>query len=98
MNDDHELQMSLKRDAEGLITQGVVVGDVVNQNIELIVRGDKNEIAQDPSKGVGVINYIDDEGSEGLIRAIRTELTKDGMRVTSIEMVSNELVIDATYE
>lgn len=99
IDDDHDLQIVVKRDTSGLITRGVVIGNVTSQNQELIILTNKGEIKDNPTKGVGVVEFLDDEVPDNLLRAVRTELALDGMEVLKVKFNSNsELEIDANYK
>ena len=99
IGENHELQINPKRDANGLITQGLVIGDVTCQNQELIVLCEKGEIKSEPTKGVGIKTFLDDETPENLVRNIRTELSLEGMQVNKIGFDEKQnLVIDAEYK
>jgi UPF0288 family protein (methanogenesis marker protein 3) len=99
LDDNHELQIDVKRDANGLITSGVVIGDITFQNQELIIACEKGEIREAPDKGVGAANYVDDEEPDDFLKAINIELTREGMKVNSIGFnEENKLDIDAKYK
>lgn len=97
LKSDDELKISVNKDSNGLITEGLSVGDITNQNIEFVVDFCKNEIKQDPTKCVGIIGYIDEDSPENLLRSVRTELNKEGMSIKKLSIENNELIIDATY-
>lgn len=97
--DDNDLKISVKRDSAGLIMQGIVLGDTTFQNQELIVLAEKGEFKESPAKGVGVNSFLDDENPDNLLRAIRTELSKEGMEVRFLGFDRDgKLVIDAKYK
>lgn len=99
LDDDYELQVILKHDTDGKITQGAILADTTAQVQEIIIRSAKGEIKEAPKKGVGILEYIDDDSDENMVRSIRTELVNEGMKVNSLEIdSSNNLIIDAYYE
>ena len=99
LDDNHELQIEVKKDADGKITSGVVIGDITFQNQELIIACEKGEIREAPEKGVGAANYVDDEQPDDFIKAINIELTREGMKIDSIGFDGGgKLVIDAKYK
>ena len=52
-----------------------------------------------PERGVGSVNYIQDEDHEDYLRAVRKELATDGQRVKSIyETEAGQIIVDAEYE
>lgn len=98
LTNDHDLLIAPKRDAQGLITQGVVLGDITSQNQELIIISEKGEFKHSPLVGVGVTTYLDDEVPDNLLRAVRTELAVEGMNVSKVRFDSDgKLIIDAQY-
>lgn len=98
LNDDKDMAVLVERDSRGLITQGVILGNITNQNQELIVIAEKGEFKEIPKRGVAIRNYLDDEVPDSLMRAVRTELSLEGMNVEKVGFnSSNELVIDAEY-
>lgn len=99
LSDDKDVVISIKRNSNGLIMQGLMLGDITNQNQELIVIAEKGDFKEIPKKGVAISNYLDDEVPDSLLRAVRTELSLEGMTVKKVGLNShNELVIDAEYK
>lgn len=99
LSDDKDVAISIKRNSNGLIIQGLMLGDITNQNQELIVIAEKGDFKEIPKKGVAISNYLDDEVPDSLLRAVRTELSLEGMNVKKVVLNShNELVIDAEYK
>jgi hypothetical protein len=99
IDDNHDLQVRIMRDKNGIITQGLVIGDITFQNQEIIVVSEKGEIKHAPTKGVGIQSYLDDEMPDNLLRAIRTELAVEGMQVNKVSIDAKGLLeIDAKYK
>lgn len=99
LNEDKEMAIVVKRGSNELITNGLLLGDITNQNQELIVIAEKGDFKEMPKKGVAISNYLDDETPDSLLRAVRTELSLEGMNVKKVGLNSaNELVIDAEYK
>lgn len=97
LDDNLDLKVEVVKDSDGLITQGIVVGDTTYQNQILLLHANKGEIKEFPTSGVGVQNYLEDDSSEALAREIRSEFTDDGMTVSSIEINMPQLNIEANY-
>jgi len=98
LDDNNEIQVAVVKDDNGLITQGMVVGNITFQNQNLIIAFDKGELREAPEKGVGAENYIDDESPDDFIKAVRIELANEGMKVKAIGFNdNNDLNIDANY-
>jgi hypothetical protein len=51
-----------------------------------------------PDRGVGVETYFNDEQPEDMLREIRQQLIKDGMKVKSIGMEGQNVKLDGYYE
>lgn len=73
------------------------IGDITNQNQDLIIMSAKGEFKEEPLKGVGVEDFLDDESPESLLRNIRTELSKEGMKVQQLSINNGIINIQATY-
>ena len=79
VDDSYDLKIDVKRDAGGMITGGLVIGDITFQNQEFIIMAKKGEFKEAPLRGVGINYFLDDENPENLVRAIRTELAAEGI-------------------
>jgi len=53
-----DLQVQVKRDANGLITSGLVIGNTDYQNMNLIIQAQKGEFKEFPTLGFGIDNYL----------------------------------------
>lgn len=51
-----------------------------------ILLAGKGHYKETPETGVGVMEYINDSGTGNLLRSIRKEFTRDGMKVTKVSM------------
>jgi hypothetical protein len=59
---------------------------------------EKGDYKLNPTVGVGVLSYIDEENPQNLSRAIAVEFTRDGMQINKIQWQNNaNLLIDAFY-
>lgn len=94
-----DLQISTKRDALGMIGQGLVIGDTVFQNQSVILQAQKGELKEYPTIGVGILDMINDNEKTGWKREIALQLENDGMIVNDvdIDLINNKLTIDAEY-
>ncbi len=98
LDNDYELQVAVKRNSEGLITESIIVGDITYQNQEIIIKTEKGEIKEAPLKGVGALGFLDDDSPDNFMKEIRVQLTQEGMQVNRVEFNSEgKLVIDANY-
>jgi len=99
LDDNFELQINVVRDSNGLITSGLFIGDVTQQNQKIILLAEKGEIKEAPTLGVGIASFLDDDSPSDLLREIRENLREDGQTVKSCGFnTSGKLVIDAGYE
>lgn len=57
----------------------------------------KGDFKEDPTKCVGAATYFDDENFQGLVRAIATEFTRDGMDVAEVRLDNGVIKSSATY-
>lgn len=93
-----DLAIEVVRDASGLITSGLVIGDVTEQNQRSLLLASPGEIKEDPLVGVSLRSFIESDDVDGLARKIRTEFTKDGMTVSKISIDLPNMEIEAKYE
>jgi len=98
LDDNLELVISPVRDSNGLITSGLVVGDVTKQNQRTILLSEKSEIKEAPTLGVGIASFLDDDNPSELLREIRYNLREDGQTVRACGFSDGKLIIDAVYE
>ena len=66
----------------------IMSGDILytestSQHQKDILLADKGHYKESP---VGAVNYINDTDPENFYRAVRKELTRDGMKVTKVSM------------
>ena len=81
-----------------LATGDLVVAESTDQHQSDILVADKGHYKESPSVGVGIVNFIHDTEPENLLRRLRQECTKDGMKVKRVELKAGEINIDASYE
>ena len=94
-----DLQIKVKRGADGKIKSGLTVGDITQQNQRIILLAEKGEIKEAPLLGVGTQSFIDDDSPADFLREVRTNLRMDGQNVKSCGFDSNgKLVIIGGYE
>ncbi len=94
-----DLKIDVVRDANGLITQGLVVGDTMNQNQAVIIIANPGEFMFNPTLGVAIDELLLDDDYLRFKHRIREHLNKDGMNVKSIDFSKTiPLLIDANYE
>ena len=77
-----------------LSTGDVLYGESTAQHQRDILLAGKGHYKEAPETGVGVMEYINDSDAGNLLRSIRKEFTRDGMKVTRLSMDN----IAAEYE
>ncbi|WP_264522137.1 hypothetical protein [Flavobacterium sp. N1994] len=98
-SDNIDLKIDVVRDTEGLITQGLVVGNTLHQNQAILLIVNPGELKFNPTIGVAIGDLLLDDDYLRYRHRIREDFTKDGMKVKSIELSKDKtLKIDAGYE
>lgn len=99
LNNDFDLDIKVKKDAAGLITSGLVVGNSVYQQQTLLLVANKGEIKDRPLTGVGLNSFLlDDVGNDALFQEVSSQFSDDGMRVFSAKIVEGKMKVEANYE
>jgi hypothetical protein len=94
-----DLKIDVIRGTDGLITQGMVVGDTMNQNQALILIANPGEFKFNPTLGVAIDELILDNDYLRMRHRIREHFAKDGLNVKSLQLSEGKpLLIDASYE
>jgi hypothetical protein len=94
-----DLKIEVVRGSDGLITQGLVVGDTMNQNQALILIANPGQFKFEPTLGVAIDELLFDSDYLGMRHNIRAHFAKDGLRVKYIELSEQKpLLIEAYYE
>ena len=92
-----DLVVDVRRDAQGLITSGVAMGDITSQNQALLVVSAAGEFKASPTTGAGAMRVLRDDNTRALIAEVCSQLRGDGQKVVSVQYTDN-LIIDASYE
>ena len=61
------------------------------QHQRQLLLNNQGDFKQNPLTGIGLNNYIDDEGPADLIRTTTQQLQKDGMTIVNLQSNSNGL-------
>ena len=95
-----DLLVEARRDAAGLIAQGLEVGTTTFQNQALILQASAGEFKEHPTLGVGIAGMLGDDETTGWKRETALQMEADGMKVRSVglDMENNRLTIDADYD
>lgn len=62
-----------------------------------ILLSDKGYYKESPTTGVGMVNFMNDSDPENMLRTIRKEFAKDGMKINKIKIKEGNLQTDANY-
>lgn len=82
-----DLQVKVKRGADGKIVSGLVIGESDYQNIDLIVTANKGDFKEYPVIGVGAERYLKSIGrAEQLRREITVQLESDGYKNPTVNV------------
>lgn len=94
---DYDLAVDVRRDDDGRISDGLVVGDILYQNQALILAFRKGDLKDDVSVGVGISRMLLDNERLTWQREIQEQLEMDGQQVSSVEITDREIKIKARY-
>lgn len=81
-----DFKINVTRDALGLITGGLVVGDVQQQNQAIIIQMQPGEMKESPQVGVGITSMLLSSETLGYKHKIREQLEADGFRVNYLDI------------
>ncbi|MEG1572832.1 MAG: hypothetical protein RR328_04690 [Bacteroidales bacterium] len=62
-----------------------------------ILISDKGHFKETPTIGVGMLNFLQDVDPENMLRTIRKEFAKDGMKVSKISIQNENIQTNANY-
>jgi len=85
-----DLNIKVSRDKLGLITGGLVIGDVQKQNQAIIIYMQPGEMKEAPQVGVGIASMLLSGEALSYKHKIREQLEADGFRVNHLEIVNEQ--------
>lgn len=94
---DYDMAVDVQRDASGLISSGLVLGDILHQNQALILVLHKGDLKSDVSVGVGIDRMLLDNERLTWTREIREQLEMDGQKVEDVRITDKQIIIKAAY-
>lgn len=94
---EYDLAFKVEKDRYGKIISGLQVGDILHQNQAVILAIDKGELKENPSIGVGLPNMLLEHDLTAIRSEIRQQLELDGQTVTSVQVTSKIVTINAKY-
>ncbi|MBC7399853.1 MAG: hypothetical protein H7289_07885 [Mucilaginibacter sp.] len=74
-----------------------VIGESNQQHQQCLLLAEKGAYKQFPNVGVGLATFINDENPDDLLREVRLEFTKDGMKVNRLAYENGKIKVDADY-
>ncbi|TWI22205.1 hypothetical protein [Sphingobacterium siyangense] len=96
--DQLDLKIDIKRDSEGKIVSGLVIGNTVEQNKAVILISYQGEFKSDPDLGVGLEDILLDEDYLKYRHRIREHFAKDDLKVTRLDLYKDKpIIINAEY-
>ncbi|MCX6232611.1 MAG: oxidase [Bacteroidetes bacterium] len=75
-----------------------VIGESTLQHQKLLLITQKGEWKENPKCGIGIENYLNDDDTNDMLNEINDQFEKDGMHVTSVNYINQQLQVDANYE
>lgn len=88
----------LTADYDLLIKDGdFVIGESDVQHQQCLLLAEKGAYKQFPERGVGIMTYLLDENPDELLREIRLEFSKDGMKINRLAFENGKIKVDAPY-
>lgn len=80
-----DIAIDVKRDANGMIVQGMYLANTTYQNQAIILQAQKGEIREYLDMGVAMTDELNnDEDTSEIARIIRDEFTKDDIKTDSV--------------
>lgn len=98
IDETHDLEIVVTRDASGNIIAGLQLGDVTNQNINTILKSQPGEVKESPTVGVGIDNILLDHDYLLYKHKVRQQLNAEGMQVNHLEINGQNIEINANYK
>lgn len=93
-----DVKIEVVRDQNNMITQGIVIGNTLQQNKAMILIGYPGCFKQYPTLGVGLADALLGDDLLAYRHLIRREFAKDGLKITQLDLYENkEIVIEANY-
>jgi hypothetical protein len=95
---NYDVAISVKKDADGKIAEGMVIGDTLYQNEAIILQIHPGELKENPSIGCGIEDMLLDNDPIAWRRKIRQQMEADGQIVGEVKITTTGINIDAHYK
>jgi hypothetical protein len=93
-----DLKVDVKKDLDGKIISGLVIGSTLQQNKALILLVNPGELKEYPTLGVGFISLLLSEDFLFIRHTIRQNFSKDDLNITELDLYSvKNIKIEANY-
>lgn len=80
IDDNSELVVRMARDGNGMIAQGLAVGNIGYQRCRIIITAQKGELKERPTLGFGIDRRLKSPGDrQQFVAELAKELRSDGM-------------------
>ena len=94
-----DLKIDVKRDSEGKIVSGLVIGNTLEQNKAFLLLGHSNDFKGNPTLGVGIEDVLLSTELLEYRHKIREQFARDGLKITNLDLYSlDKINIEAHYE
>jgi len=94
VDENNDLQITVKKDRNGFITQGLVLGNINYQRCKFIIIAQKGEFKEVPTLGFGIDKYlkkpISAHEKQKFITELKSELSSDGINAR-IRITGNDI-------
>jgi hypothetical protein len=80
-----------------IVNGDFVIGDATLQNQKQLLFASPGAYKQYPTVGVDIMNFLKDENSSDLLRAIRQQFINDGMTVNNLAYSNGQVNVNAVY-
>ncbi len=87
ISDSYEIEVNPVRSANGLITSGLVIGDINYQRCRMIMEAAKGEFKEHPTLGFGIDRYLKSpiaHKRQQFIAELTKELKSDGLTTAKV--------------
>jgi hypothetical protein len=98
LNKDYDLDILVKRDGQGKIVSGLVIGEVTAQNQAMLLYAQKGEYKEYPLVGVGINDMVNDSDFDMWKKEITEQIEADGQRISKLVVNEKELILEASYK
>lgn len=99
-SDTGDLEIIIKKDANGLISGGLTIGDVQLQNQAILINMHPGELKEHPTVGVGISSMLLSSDTLLYKHKIREQLEADGLQINHLDIVKTDKInieINANY-